>query len=241
MSRREDFIAGVTATSPVMLGIIPFGLVAGAAAVGAGLSLLQAVALSVVVFAGASQLAMIELFGQDATLLVVVGTALIINSRLVMYSASLAPHFTQEERRWRGLMAYIMTDQAFALSATRYAEGMEGVTRKRWYYLGTAAPLWVVWQICTVVGVVVGANVPGWLPLRFAVPLTFLALLVPAIRTRAHAIAAIVGGSVATAGVGIPYNLGLLIGALLGVAAGTLVALKTDETPTGVDPREVGE
>src|SRR6056297_2477717 len=157
MSRREDFVAGMTATTPVMLGIVPFGLVAGAAAVGAGLSLLQAVALSVVVFAGASQLAMIELFGQDATLLVVVGTALIINSRLVMYSASLAPHFTEEDRRWRGIMAYIMTDQAFALSATRYAEGMEGVTRKRWYYLGTAAPLWVVWQICTVVGVVAGA------------------------------------------------------------------------------------
>jgi 4-azaleucine resistance transporter AzlC len=240
VNRREDFIAGVTATTPVMLGVIPFGLVAGAAAVGAGLSLVQAVALSVVVFAGASQLAMIELFGQNATLAVVVGTALIINSRLVMYSASLAPHFTQEARRWRGLMAYIMTDQAFALSVTRYADGMEGVTRKRWYYLGTAAPLWVVWQICTVIGVVVGASVPGWLPLRFAVPLTFLALLVPAVGTRAHATAAVVGGGVATVGVALPYNLGLLVGAVLGVAAGTAVARQTDE-PAGVDPEEVSE
>ncbi|WP_436901289.1 AzlC family ABC transporter permease [Halovenus halobia] len=241
MSRREDFMAGVTATTPVMLGVIPFGLVAGAAAVGAGLSLLQAVALSVVVFAGASQLAMIELFGQDATLLVVVGTALIINSRLVMYSASLAPHFTRESRRWRGLMAYIMTDQAFALSVTRYAEGMEGVASKRWYYLGTAAPLWIVWQFCTVIGVIVGASVPGWLPLRFAVPLTFLALLVPALQTRAHAAAALVGGGVATIGVGIPYNLGLLVGALLGVGAGTVIALKTEESYTGGTPEEVGE
>ena len=82
---------------------------------------------------------------------------------------------------------------------------------------------------------------PGWLPLRFAVPLTFLALLVPAIRTRAHATAAVVGGSVATAGVGIPYNLGLLVGALLGVAAGSLVATKTQRAPTGVDHEEVGE
>ncbi|MXR51374.1 branched-chain amino acid ABC transporter permease [Halovenus sp. WSH3] len=241
MSRREDFIAGVRTTTPVMLGVIPFGLVAGAAAVGAGLSLLQAIALSVVVFAGASQLAMIELLGQDATLLVVVGTALIINSRLVMYSASLAPHFTSESRRWRGLMAYIMTDQAFALSVTRYAEGMDDVTRRRWYYLGTAAPLWVVWQICTVVGVAVGASVPGWLPLRFAVPLTFLALLVPAVQTRAHATAAVVGGGVATAGATIPYNLGLVLGALLGVAAGTLVARTASEPAGGVGPEEVGE
>ena len=239
MSRREDFMAGVTATTPVMVGVIPFGLVAGAAAVGAGLSLLQAVALSVVVFAGASQLAMIELFGQNATLLVVAGTALIINSRLVMYSASLAPHFTSESRRWRGLMAYIMTDQAFALSVTRYAKGMESVSSRRWYYLGTAAPLWIVWQICTVAGVIVGASVPGWLPLRFAVPLTFLALLMPALRTRAHVAAALIGGGVATAGVGIPYNLGLLLGALLGVGAGTLIGVRRRGSYEDVEAEEV--
>ena len=103
MSRRDDFRAGLAATAPVMVGVVPFGLVAGAAAVGAGLSVLQAAALSAVVFAGASQLAMIELLGGDGALLVVVGTALIINSRLVMYSASLAPHFVEEDSRWRGL------------------------------------------------------------------------------------------------------------------------------------------
>jgi 4-azaleucine resistance transporter AzlC len=241
MSRREDFVAGARATAPVMLGVVPFGLIAGAAAIGAGLSLLQAVALSVIVFAGASQLAMIELLGQDATLLAVVGTVLVINSRLVMYSASLAPHFLDEDGRWRGVMAYILTDQAFALSVTRYAEGMEGGARKRWFYLGVATPLWVIWQVCTVVGAVVGASVPGWLPLRFAVPLTFLALLVPAVQTRAHATAAVVGGGVATAGVALPYNLGLLVGALLGVGVGTLVAVRIDRTDTGVDTEGVGE
>jgi len=238
MSRREDFRAGLTVTTPVMLGVIPFGLVAGAAAVGAGLSVLQAAALSVVVFAGASQLAMIELLGSDAALLVVVGTALIINARLVMYSASLAPHFIEEEGRWRGLMAYILTDQAFALAVTRYADGLEGVERRRWYFLGTAAPLWVVWQVCTVAGAIAGARVPAWLPLRFAVPLTFLALLMPAIEDRATAAAALVGGGVATAGVALPYNLGLLAGAVLGVTAGTVVAVRTGATG-GVDPAEV--
>jgi predicted branched-subunit amino acid permease len=92
-----------------------------------------------------------------------------------------------------------------------------------------------------VVGVIVGASVPGWLPLRFAVPLTFLALLVPALQTRAHAAAALVGGGVATIGVGIPYNLGLLVGALLGVGAGTVFALKTEESYTDAEPKEVGE
>jgi len=224
MSRREDFMAGVTATTPVMLGVVPFGLIAGAAAIGAGLSFLQAVAFSIVVFAGASQLAMIDLLGQDAALIAVVGTALIINARMIMYSASLAPHVIDDDSRWRGLMAYLMTDQAFALSVTRYADGMDGVTRRRWYYLGAAAPLWVVWQACTIIGAIVGTSVPGWLPLEFAVPLTFLALLVPALRTRAHAIAAGVGGGVATVGATLPYNLGLLMGALTGVGIGTVIA-----------------
>ncbi len=229
MSRREALRAGVSATAPVMLGIVPFGLVAGAAAVGAGLSVLQAAALSVVVFAGASQLAIIELLGNDVALAVVVGTALVINARMVMYSASLAPHFLDEDSRWRALMAYVLTDQAFALSVTRYAEGMEGVERKRWYYLGTALPLWVVWQICTVVGALAGTQVPDWLPLGFAVPLTFLALLVPAVSTRPKLVAALVGGSVATAGavIPLPFNLGLLAGALAGVLVGTLVAERT--------------
>jgi 4-azaleucine resistance transporter AzlC len=207
-----------------MVGIVPFGLVAGAAAVGAGLSVLHAMALSVVVFAGASQLAMIELLGRDATLAVVVGTALVINARMVMYSASLAPHFLREDSRWRALMAYVLTDQAFALSVTRYQEGLDGVARKRWYFLGTAFPLWAAWQVCTVVGALAGTQVPAWLPLGFAVPLTFLALLVPAVGSRPTAAAALVGGSVATAGVSLPFNLGLLAGAVSGVLVGTLVA-----------------
>lgn len=235
MSRRTAFVGGVRATAPVVIGIVPFGLVAGATAVGAGLSVLQAAVLSVVVFAGASQLAMIELFGRDATLAVVVATALIVNARFVMYSASLAPHLADDDSRWRGLAAYLLTDQAFALSVTRYADGLDEVTRRRWYYLGTAAPLWVVWQVCTVAGALAGAQVPPWLPLEFAVPLTFLALLVPAIEDRPRLAAAVVGGSVATVGASLPFNAGLLAGALAGVAVGVVVAERVGTTV------EVGE
>ncbi|MFB6193504.1 MAG: AzlC family ABC transporter permease, partial [Halobaculum sp.] len=220
---------------PVVVGIVPFGLVAGATAVGAGLSALQAVALSAVVFAGASQLAMIELFGRDATLAVVVATALIVNARFLMYSASLAPHLAADDSRWRGLAAYLLTDQAFALSVARYADGLAGVDRRRWYYLGTAAPLWVVWQLCTVAGALAGARVPPWLPLEFAVPLTFLALLVPVLEDAPRVGAAVVGGSVATLGASLPFNAGLLAGALAGVATGVVLAERTGATV------EVGE
>ncbi|PSP38918.1 branched-chain amino acid ABC transporter permease [Halobacteriales archaeon QH_10_70_21] len=217
-SARESFLAGARATAPVLVGIVPFGLVAGAAAVGVGLSGLQAVGLSAIVFAGASQLAAIDLLGQDAPLAVVVVTALVINLRMVMYSASIAPYFQGVATRWRAGLAYLLTDQAYALSVTRF--GDDRPVRRRWYYLGAAAPLWAVWQVCTVVGVVVGARVPESLPLSFAVPLTFLALLVPAITDRASGVAAAVGGAGAAVGGGLPLNLGLIAGALAGVLAG---------------------
>ena len=220
-SRRGSFLDGVRAVAPVLVGIVPFGLVAGAAAVRVGLSGLQAVGLSVVVFAGASQLAAIELLGSDARVAVVVATALVINLRMVMYSASIAPYFRETATRWRAGLAYLLTDQAYALAVTRF--GADRPVRRRWYYLGAALPLWAVWQVCTVLGVVAGARVPDSLPLSFAVPLTFLALLVPAVTDRASGTAAVVGGAAAVLGAGLPLNLGLVAGAVGGVLAGLLV------------------
>jgi predicted branched-subunit amino acid permease len=138
-----------------------------------------------------------------------------------MYSASLAPYLQAFSTRWRAGMAYVLTDQAYALSVTKFRAD-ESVDRK-WYYLGTALPLWVVWQICTVVGVFVGARVPDSLPLEFAVPLTFLAILVPTITDSPSAVAAAVGGSIAVVGSGLPLNLGLITGAVTGVIAGLVV------------------
>jgi predicted branched-subunit amino acid permease len=217
MSRRADFQEGVRTVVPVLLGVIPFGLVTGAAAGAAGLTLAQAVGLSVVVFAGASQLAAIELLGAGSPLPVVVATILVVNLRMTMYSASIAPHFQSVTARLRALVAYVLTDQAYALSITRFRGSLAS---KPAFYLGTAVPLWAVWQVCTVLGVVAGANVPAWLPLGFAVPLTFLALLVPAIEDAPTLVAATVGGGVATLGASLPFELGLMVGATLGVVVG---------------------
>ena len=215
-----DLWAGVRDVLPLMLGVIPFALVAGIAAVNAGLTLTEAVALSVIVFAGASQLAALDLLSANAPLAVVVGTAVVINLRMLMYSASIAPHFARYAARVRAALAYLLTDQAYALSVAEFAENDE---RSRWrYYLGAAASLWVVWQIGTVVGVVVGAGVPERWGLTFAVPLVFLALLVPAMKDRPTTAAGAAGGTVAVVAAGLPLNLGLLAGAVSGVAVGLL-------------------
>ena len=214
----SDLWAGVRDVSPLMLGIVPFALVAGIAAVDAGLGLAEAVGMSVIVFAGASQLAAFELLGSNAPLAVVIGTAAVINLRMVMYSASIAPYFADYGRRLRAGLAYVLTDQAYALSIAEYEENPE---RSRWrYYLGAAASLWVVWQIGTVAGVVVGAGVPEAWGLTFAVPLVFLALLVPAMKDRPTTAAGVSAGAVAVVAAGLPLNLGLLVGAITGVAVG---------------------
>lgn len=218
-----DFVAGLRATVPVLLGIVPFALITGITAIGAGLTIWETIGMSVIVFAGAAQLAAIDLIGSNTPFLVVVATAVVINTRMIMYSASIAPHFQKYRLRLRGLVAYVLTDQAYAMSIAEY-ETNESRDRLQ-YYLGIALTLWVVWQIGTVVGAVLGARVPDVLGLEFALPLVFLALLVPAMKDAGTTTAGIVAGGVAlaVATLGVPLNLDLPIAAMVGVLAGVAV------------------
>lgn len=222
--------AGAVAVSPIILGVIPFGLIAGAAAVERGLTALDAVALSLGIFAGAAQLAAIEVLGTGGSVPVAVITALVINLRMMMYSASLSPWLATEPLARRGLAAYLLTDQAYAVALARYTDpdADDLAPRHRLaYYLGAGLTLWVSWQTCTVIGAVVGGSIPDGVPLGFAIPLVFLTLLPPAVTDRATVVAAVVGAAVATAGAEWPANLGMLTGAASGVAAGTVTALRT--------------
>lgn len=209
---------GIRDVAPLLLGIVPFGMVVGVAAVNAGLDLELAVGMSVIVFAGAAQLAALELIRTDVPLVVVIVTAAVINLRMLMYSASIAPHFRDFAAKWKAGLAYVLTDQAYALSIARFETG-EDIDRRS-YYLGVALPLWMVWQVSTVAGVALGASVPPAWGLEFTVPLVFLALLVPAIEDRETLTAAFVGGTVAVLGAGLPLNLGLPVGATAGILAG---------------------
>jgi predicted branched-subunit amino acid permease len=223
---RASFQAGAVAVSPVLLGIVPFGLVAGVAAVEAGLGLAEAVGFSVVVFAGASQLAALELLGTGAPAWVAIMTAAVINLRMAMYSASIGSYMTDQPTGRRWVASYLLTDQAYALSLARYQQegGTKPAVDRFWFYLGTALVLWAVWQITTVLGVVVGGAVPEAVPLGFAVPLTFLCLLVPTVTDRPTLAAALVGGGVALAAAPLPANLGMPLGAGTGVLVGYALA-----------------
>ncbi len=224
------FRRGMGDVAPLLLGVAPFGVVAGISAIDAGLSLGQAVGMSVIVFAGASQLAALELIDAGAPLAVVVLTAVVINLRMLMYSASLAPYLQSLPGRTRSGLAYLLTDQAYALSVSRYRQKTE--TDRVAYYLGVGATLWAVWQVTTVAGAVARAGIPEELALDFTVPLVFLALLVPAMEDGPTTVAGIVGGTVALVAVGLPLNLGLLVGATVGIGSGYLSEQFLEVSPT---------
>lgn len=220
-TRRKMFGSGMLAVAPMLPGVAPFGIIAGLTAVGTGLSAAQAMAMSLTIFAGASQLATLQLIGEGALPAIVLLTALTINLRFAMYSASLAPHLQHLGRRWHLPMAYLLVDQNYAVSIQRYqASEPDWVERGHWYYLGAGVALWITWQAATAVGVFMAAGVPqGW-SLDFAIPLVFMVLLVPSMRNRPHIVAAIVGGVVAVLAADAPLKLGIVIGAFSGIAAG---------------------
>jgi 4-azaleucine resistance transporter AzlC len=205
---------------PVLLALVPFGLAFGATATGSGLSAIEALGMSVFVFAGAAQLAAVPLLSAGASMAIVLLTVFVINLRLTLYSASLAPHFGRLPAGWKGLLAYLLTDQAFAATITRFDEGQTEEPHKRWYYLGVALAIWVTWQAATMSGVVLGAWASeGW-SLDFVLPLIFIAAAVPAIKDRTTGAAALSAGVASVFAAALPLNLGLITAALVGVLGG---------------------
>lgn len=231
VSRVDALRRGAFDVAPIVAGVVPFGVVAGAAAVDAGYSWVEALGFSSLVFAGASQLAAIDLAGRGAPVVVAVATVLVINARMLMYGASLAPHLVAVPARRRAAAAYLLTDQAFALSTARYQDGLPA-SRRLAYFVGVALPLWLNWQLTTLLGAVVGASVPDGVPIEFAIPLTFLVLLVPSVTDRPTLVAALTGAVVAVVGAPLPANLGMLLGAVSGIVAGVVAHGRPEAVPT---------
>ncbi len=213
--------SGARRVAPIAAGVVPFGLVFGATTVDAGYGLAAVVALSAGVFAGASQLAAVELLDGGATVAVAVTAALVVNLRMVLYGVSLAPELAHEPLHRRLGAAYFLTDQAYAVTI---AERDLRRGDRLGFFVGAGVTLWSVWQVSSVSGAVLGSGIPDVVPLSFAVPMMFLALVMPTVTDRPALVAA-VAASVAAVGaaqVG-AGDLALLVGAVAGIAVGTLV------------------
>ena len=221
-----DFRAGARASAPVVLGVFPFGVVTGVAMVAGGIPPLEAIVMSCIAFAGASQLAATQLLGVAAPVAVILGTAFFINLRFVMYSASMRTFLAGLPFRWRLGLAYILSDNAYALCITRYTQHPEDGNR-HWYFLGAALPIWAAWQVATILGVIAGTSVPAAWKLDFAAPLAFIAMSVPLLRDRAMVAAALAAGITVVLAYALPMRLGLVLAAVAGILAGLLVEKRT--------------
>jgi predicted branched-subunit amino acid permease len=218
---RTALMHGLRDCAPFNIVIVPFSLLFGVLAAEAGWNLPHAVAMSLVVIAGASQFAAVQLVKENAPFLVIVLTGLAVNLRMAMYSASLAPHLGAAPLWQRALAAYALTDQVYGVSINHFAHRpLLSVPEKMAYYAGAALAICPVWYAFTVVGARLGQAIPAALALDFAAPITFIALFAPALRSLPHLFAAAVASGAALALAWLPYNLWMIAAALLGMGAG---------------------
>ena len=201
-------------------------MIYGVLALEAGLPAATAQAMSAVVFAGSAQFIMAQLFATGAPGLVIVLTAAIVNLRHMLYSASIAP-FTQQLRpAWKWLLAYLLTDEAYGVAILHYQDDKAPPSNKHWYFLGAGLALWITWQVSTAIGIYLGAVLPESWSLDFTLALTFIALLAPTLNDRPGVAAALAAGVVAVLTFGLPYKLGLVTAALVGIGVGVWVELR---------------
>lgn len=231
-SVRAAYRQGIRDGAPFILVIIPFAMLFGVLATEAGLNVLETLTFSVVVIAGAAQFTALQLMTEEAPTLVVLASALAVNLRMAMYSASLTPHIGGAPLWQRAIAAYFTVDQSYAVSITKY-EATPAMTgpEKIAYFFGTVTPVCPLWWVFTGVGAVIGEAIPASFALDFAVPITFLAIIAPALRTRAHVSAALAAAALSLLLIDVPYNLGILLAGMGGMMVGAQIEHRSEDLP----------
>ncbi|MBJ3764097.1 AzlC family ABC transporter permease [Maribius pontilimi] len=223
-TQKSAFREGVLLGLPFTLVIVPFGMLFGVVATEAGLDLWATMGFSALVIAGAAQFTALSLMGEGAQTWLVVLTALAVNLRMAMYSAALVPHLGQAPLWKRACVSYLMVDQTYAAATAAYEprDGMP-LDAKLALFFGVATPIVPLWYVSTLAGALLGSGVPEAWALDFALPLTFIAMLGPMLRTLAHLGAAFVSIVLSLAFAGLPAGVGLLLAAMAAMAAGAAI------------------
>lgn len=220
-SVKSAYLKGLIAGLPFVIMIVPFALLFGVVAFEAGLQLSQIMGFSALVVAGASQFTALQFMAENAPFAVIILSALAVNLRMAMYSAAITPHLGHAPLWQRAIIAYCLVDQTYAMAAETYEKHADApASHKVAYFFGVATPLIPLWLLFTWVGAVLGGQIPPQYGLDFAMPLAFLAMVAPALRTIAHIAAAAVSVILALVLGFVPLNLGLLIAAITAMIVG---------------------
>lgn len=219
VANRRDLVAGARSMAPWLVGIVPFGLVIGLSAAQADIPTLAGWLTGPLILAGSAQIAMIEMLDAGATPVVVVVAALVINLRLVFYSATMARYWRGTPWWWRLVAAYLLIDPSFAVAMDGYGRPIDR-RRGHAFYLGGAALMWVAWVGAITVGATLGAGLPAWLHLEFVIPLFLLGEAVAKLRDPALRRAIFAAAVVAVLAFAAPLHLGIVLAIVAGIAAG---------------------
>ena len=221
MTRRSEFIAGFKDTLPMVLGAIPFAIIFGAFAIKVGLSPTATIGMSLFVFAGSAQFIGAGLVAQNTSVAIIVLTTFVVNLRHVLYSASLGPYMKNLPQKWLLPLAFWLTDETYAVVIRRYTHD-DHSPYKHWYHLGSSVFMYINWNICTVLGIVAGQRLSGLtgLGLDFAMVVTFIGIAIPLVINRPMLVCAIAAGVTGILTNHMPNKLGLMVAAIIGIAAG---------------------
>tara|TARA_R110000787_G_scaffold8286_5_gene27716 strand:+ start:492 stop:1208 length:717 start_codon:yes stop_codon:yes gene_type:complete len=225
-TRKTPYVQGILDASPFIIMIIPFATLFGVLATEAGLNVVETMAFSIVVIAGAAQFTALQLMQENTPTVIVLISALAVNLRMAMYSASLTPYIGAAPLWQRALCAYLTVDQSYVVGVSKFEREPDMTVPERVaYFLGAITPIVPLWYGFTLIGALVGARVPESWALDFAIPIAFLAMIAPMFRTAAHVVAALVAVVVALLAAGIPYSLGLIVAGIAGMMAGAQTEL----------------
>ena len=221
-SKFKIFLKGIIDVSPLMIPVVPFGLIFGILAIDIGFSPLATMGMSLIIFGGASQIVLLQLFSGGASSLVIISSVGAVNSRHLLYGAVVSEHVSDLKLFWKIIISYFLIDQAFARSNEYFKKNKK--KNKYFHLIGGGVTCWVIWQSSTFLGIILGENIPEKLGLSFAVPLTFLALLVNDFRKIINVIVMITSGLVATLGYDyIPYKAYVIVAALAGLCVALIL------------------
>ena len=194
MSKKtENLLKGFYDVSPLLLPVVPFGIIFGAIGIELGFGPYITYATSIIIFSGASQIVFFQLLSNGASSLIAITSSSVVSTRHLLYGAVVAQYLSKLSLMWKIFLSYLLTDQAFAVSQEFFKKNSKD-EYKHYHLLGAGLTLWIVWQLTTVIGILLGSIVPEELGLSFTIPLTFLALLINYFRKIDHLIVIFLSG-----------------------------------------------
>ena len=215
-NKLKTFLKGIKDVSPLMIPVVPFGIIFGVLAIELGFNGYTTMGMSIIIFGGASQIIFLQLFSAGASSLIILSSVGAVNSRHLLYGAVLSEHLSDLKLSWKIIISYFLVDQAFVVSNNYLKKNNN--KNKHFHLFGAGVTCWLIWQITTYFGIILGSVIPDKLGLTFAIPLTFLALLVNDFRKIVNVIVILVSGTIATLGYQIiPFKAYVIIASLSGL------------------------